>query len=48
MPHPYRHVLGWYRIAQELKDADVKSICIFDGKGRSLAKQAEVRIVQLL
>ncbi|KAJ3535116.1 hypothetical protein NM688_g7024 [Phlebia brevispora] len=42
MPHPYRHVLGWYRIAQELKDADVKSICIFDGKGRSLAKQAEL------
>lgn len=43
VPHPYRHVLGWYRIAKELQDAQVGAVCIFDGKSRSLAKQGEVR-----
>ena len=44
MPHPYRHVLGWYRLAKELRGANVRAICVFDGPERSLAKQAEVRI----
>ena len=42
MPHPYRHVLGWYRLLKELKDNDVNAICVFDGKERSLAKSDEV------
>lgn len=43
MPHPYRHVLGWYRIIKELQDSEVTAFCIFDGAQRSLAKQLEVR-----
>lgn len=42
MPHPYRHVLGWYRIIQELKESSISAICVFDGKVRSTAKQMEV------
>jgi flap endonuclease-1 len=42
-PHEYRHVLGWYRTVQELRAANVKAICIFDGKQRSAAKKAEAR-----
>ncbi|OBZ67769.1 hypothetical protein A0H81_12474 [Grifola frondosa] len=41
MPHPYRHVLGWYRIMQELKECDVNAICVFDGMERSHAKGRE-------
>ena len=41
-PHPYRHVLGWYRLVRELNDAGVSAICVFDGKQRSLAKAREV------
>lgn len=41
-PHPYRHVLGWYRLTHELREAGVHAICIFDGKERSAAKQGEV------
>ena len=43
-PHPYRHVLGWYRLLQELKDSGVSAICVFDGKERNLAKAMEVRL----
>ncbi|TFK34465.1 PIN domain-like protein [Crucibulum laeve] len=41
-PHPYRHVLGWFRIAQELSENGVSAICVFDGKERSSAKAKEV------
>lgn len=40
-PHLYRHVLGWYRLAQELDDNGVQAICVFDGKQRSAAKAQE-------
>lgn len=43
MPQPHRHVLGWYRMLEELKECGVSAICVFDGKERSLAKQLEVR-----
>ncbi|KAI0090327.1 PIN domain-like protein [Irpex rosettiformis] len=41
-PHPHRHVLGWYRIIQELKESSVLAVCVFDGKSRNVAKQREV------
>lgn len=44
MPHTYRHVLGWYRIIQELDEAGVHAICVFDGSERSDAKKAEARL----
>ncbi|KAF8889703.1 PIN domain-like protein [Infundibulicybe gibba] len=40
-PHPYRHVLGWYKILGELKEFGVSAICVFDGKDRSKAKAPE-------
>ncbi|KAF9467885.1 PIN domain-like protein [Collybia nuda] len=40
-PHPYRHVLGWYRLVKELNDAGVSAICVFDGKERNVAKARE-------
>ncbi|KAG6830283.1 hypothetical protein H0H87_008581 [Tephrocybe sp. NHM501043] len=40
-PHPYRHVLGWYRLARELQEAGVKAVCVFDGKERNVAKTRE-------
>lgn len=43
IPHQYRHVLGWYRLAKELEDSGVSAICVFDGKERNLAKAREVR-----
>ncbi|EKM58106.1 uncharacterized protein PHACADRAFT_88937 [Phanerochaete carnosa HHB-10118-sp] len=42
LPHAYRHVLGWYRILHELREAGVSAVCVFDGRSRSLAKQMEV------
>ncbi|KAG2134858.1 PIN domain-like protein [Suillus clintonianus] len=42
MPHPHRHVLGWHRIITELKECNVKAICVFDGRDRSVAKAREV------
>jgi len=42
MPHQYRHVLGWYRIAKELQESEVQAVCVFDGRERSDAKQNEV------
>ncbi|KAK2464559.1 hypothetical protein APHAL10511_003417 [Amanita phalloides] len=41
VPHQYRHVLGWYRLAKELEESGVSAICVFDGKERSLAKARE-------
>ncbi|KIL00334.1 hypothetical protein PAXRUDRAFT_821792 [Paxillus rubicundulus Ve08.2h10] len=41
MPHPHRHVLGWHRILTELKECDVRAICVFDGKQRNAAKARE-------
>ncbi|KAF9236642.1 PIN domain-like protein [Melanogaster broomeanus] len=40
-PHPHRHVLGWHRILTELKECDVRAICVFDGKERNAAKARE-------
>jgi hypothetical protein len=40
--HTHRHVLGWYRLAQELNNNGVHAVCIFDGKERSPAKAQEV------
>lgn len=42
IPHKYRHVLGWYRLIGELNENEVKVICVFDGKERSVAKALEV------
>ncbi|KAL1742547.1 PIN domain-like protein [Schizophyllum fasciatum] len=42
LPHRYRHVLGWYRLVQEVRESGVSAICVFDGKERSLAKAREV------
>lgn len=44
IPHPYRHVLGWYRLIKELEHFGVEAICVFDGKERNLAKAQEVNI----
>ncbi|KAF9019682.1 PIN domain-like protein [Hymenopellis radicata] len=41
LPHPYRHVLGWYRLVKELQDFDINAICVFDGKERNIAKAKE-------
>ncbi|KAK0220252.1 PIN domain-like protein [Armillaria fumosa] len=41
VPHPYRHVLGWYRIAKELQENNIEAICVFDGKERNIAKVRE-------
>lgn len=44
MPHPYRHVQMWYRLARELQEAGVSAVCVFDGMERHTAKTREVRI----
>ncbi|KAK0495872.1 PIN domain-like protein [Armillaria luteobubalina] len=41
IPHPYRHVLGWYRIAKELQENNIEAVCVFDGKERNVAKARE-------
>lgn len=41
-PHEHRHILGWYRLIQELRENNVCAVCIFDGKERSVAKGREV------
>ncbi|KAK7036444.1 hypothetical protein VNI00_011641 [Paramarasmius palmivorus] len=41
IPHPYRHVLGWYRILKELRQHGVEAVCVFDGKERNIAKARE-------
>ncbi|QRV86376.1 XPG i-region domain-containing protein [Ceratobasidium sp. AG-Ba] len=41
-PRPYRHVLGWYQIIAELRQHNIKVICVFDGKERIPAKFEEV------
>ncbi|KAH8829363.1 PIN domain-like protein [Flagelloscypha sp. PMI_526] len=41
IPHPYRHVLGWYRLCTELRNQNVNVICVFDGRRRILAKAEE-------
>ncbi|CAE6489591.1 unnamed protein product [Rhizoctonia solani] len=45
---PYRHVLGWYQLIQELRQNKINVICVFDGKGRISAKQGEVERRRLL
>jgi flap endonuclease-1 len=44
MPHRYRHVLGWYRLIQELREYGIRVICVFDGDERTAAKSHEVRV----
>ena len=44
MPYHYRHVLGWYRIVKEFDEAGTNLVCVFDGKERTEAKKAEVRV----
>jgi flap endonuclease-1 len=44
MPWDHRHVLGWYKIIQELKDSGVHVICVFYGQEHK-AKLGEVRPV---
>ncbi|KAI0250662.1 PIN domain-like protein [Lactifluus subvellereus] len=41
MPHEHRHVLGWYRLIQELREHDIRAICVFDGEERTVAKSNE-------
>ncbi|KAJ7064891.1 PIN domain-like protein [Mycena amicta] len=41
VPHAYRHVLGWYRLAKEFQDSGVSAVCVFDGNERSAAKARE-------
>ncbi|KAM6503633.1 PIN domain-like protein [Amanita muscaria] len=41
IPHQYRHVLGWYRLAKELEESGVTAVCVFDGKERNRAKARE-------
>jgi hypothetical protein len=42
MPHPYRHILGWFRLINELREHDIRAICVFDGEERTVAKSGEV------
>lgn len=42
-PREYRHVLGWYRLMEELRENSINAICVFDGKERNAAKADEVR-----
>ncbi|KAI0631087.1 PIN domain-like protein [Trametes polyzona] len=42
IPHPARHVLGWYRLIKHLQASNVQTICVFDGRERSAAKGQEV------
>ncbi|KAG8739302.1 hypothetical protein FRC12_016366, partial [Ceratobasidium sp. 428] len=41
-PRPYRHVLGWYQLIAELRQHNIKVVCVFDGKHRIPAKSNEV------
>ncbi|PFH49354.1 hypothetical protein AMATHDRAFT_76246 [Amanita thiersii Skay4041] len=41
VPHQYRHILGWYRLAKDLQEAGVTAVCVFDGKERNHAKARE-------
>ena len=47
-PHRYRHVLGWYRLVNELKSSDVDAVCVFDGPYRTTAKAMEVCLILVL
>jgi hypothetical protein len=42
MPHQYRHILGWFRLINELREHGIRAICVFDGEERSAAKSSEV------
>ena len=42
MPHQYRHILGWFRLINELREHDIRAICVFDGEERTVAKSSEV------
>ncbi|KAI0280232.1 PIN domain-like protein [Russula aff. rugulosa BPL654] len=41
MPHQYRHILGWFRLVNELREHGIRAICVFDGEERSAAKSSE-------
>ncbi|CAK5274682.1 unnamed protein product [Mycena citricolor] len=40
-PHERRHIIGWFRLVKELREAGVDAVCVFDGEGRSTAKAKE-------
>jgi len=42
MPHQYRHILGWFRLINELRGHGIRAICVFDGEERTVAKSSEV------
>jgi hypothetical protein len=42
MPHKYRHILGWFRLINELREHGIRAICVFDGVERTAAKSSEV------
>ena len=42
MPHQYRHILGWFRLINELREHGIRAICVFDGEERTAAKSSEV------
>lgn len=42
MPHQYRHILGWFRLINELRDHGIRTLCVFDGEERTAAKSSEV------
>ncbi|KAJ6520989.1 hypothetical protein DFH09DRAFT_939365 [Mycena vulgaris] len=44
VPHDYRHVLGWYKLVKELEESGVSTICVLDGKERSLCSRLKTRI----
>ncbi|KAF8496518.1 PIN domain-like protein [Russula emetica] len=41
MPHQYRHILGWFRLINELREHSIRAICVFDGEERTVAKSSE-------
>lgn len=42
MPNQYRHILGWFRLINELREHGIRAICVFDGEERTAAKSSEV------
>ncbi|KAG8720073.1 hypothetical protein FRC08_001248 [Ceratobasidium sp. 394] len=42
-PRPHRHILGWYQLIAELRQHNIKVICVFDGKHRIPAKLNELQ-----
>ncbi|KAF8137512.1 hypothetical protein EV363DRAFT_1318173 [Boletus edulis] len=41
MPHPHRHIIGWYRILTELRDSDVRAICAREAERRRESRKID-------